>query len=285
MTMDNLVSTEWLAQELGAPDLCIVDATRHHFEPQRDSASEYEAGHIPGAVFLDLVALVDAASPIDNTMPKADQFSQRMRELGIDHGQRIVIYDDSVVKTAARAWFMFRMFGLTNVALLDGGMGKWKAEGRPLASGVEQRTPSAFVASFDPARLKDKADVLANIDSGAAQHVDGRGAAHFTGQDDDPNPKVASGHIPGSINVPFWDLFNADGTFKAPDTLRTIFEDAGVDLTRPVTTSCGGGVVACALALAMRQFGKDDVALYDGSWTEWGADPALPKAKGPALNP
>ncbi len=280
--MDSLVSTQWLANELGAADLCIVDATRHHFEPQRDSAAEYAAGHIPGAVFLDLVALVDASSPIDNTMPAASQFESRMRELGIDRDQRIVIYDDSVVKTATRAWFMFRMYGLENVAVLDGGLGKWKAEGRPLASGIEIRPASNFTASFDPARLKTRDDVLANIESKVAEHVDGRGAAHFTGSDDDPNPKVAAGHIPGSLNVPFWDLFEADGTYKDKDSLRAIFEQGGVDLSRPVTTSCGGGVVACALALAMYQFGKDDVALYDGSWTEWGADPSLPKERGPA---
>ena len=278
--MDNLVSTQWLAQELGSADLCIVDATRHHFEPHRDSAAEYEAGHIPGAVFLDLLHLVDAAAPIDNTMPQAEQFTARMRALGIDRDQRIIIYDDSVVKTAARAWFMFRMYGLPNVAILDGGLAKWKAEGRPLTSGIETRTPSNFTASLDADKLRDKADVLRNIESKAAQHIDGRGAAHFTGADEDPNPAVASGHVPGSINVPFWDLFEADGTFKDDASLRAAFVDAGVDLSKPVITSCGGGVVACALALALERIGKDDVALYDGSWTEWGADPALAKAKG-----
>ncbi len=278
--MDNLVSTQWLAQELGSADLCIVDATRHHFEPHRDSAAEYEVGHIPGAVFLDLLHLVDAAAPIDNTMPQAEQFTARMRELGIDRDQRIVIYDDSVVKTAARAWFMFRMYGLPNVAILDGGLAKWKAEGRPLTSGIETRTPSNFTASLDADKLRDKSDVLRNIESKAAQHVDGRGVAHFTGADEDPNPAVASGHVPGSINVPFWDLFEADGTFKDDALLRAAFVDAGVDLSKPVITSCGGGVVACALALALERIGKHDVALYDGSWTEWGADPELPKAKG-----
>ncbi|MCW2338626.1 thiosulfate/3-mercaptopyruvate sulfurtransferase [Sphingobium sp. B2D3A] len=280
--MDNLVSTQWLAEQLGAPDLCIVDATRHHFEPERQSAAEYEAGHIPGAVFLDLLHLVDAASPVDNTMPQAEQFSARMRELGISADQRIVIYDDSVVKTAARAWFMFRMYGLPNVAMLDGGLAKWKAEGRPLASGIETRTPSTFTASLDAARLRDKADVLRNIEDKTAQHIDGRGAAHFSGADEDPNPAVASGHVPGSINVPFWDLFEADGTFKNDEALKGVFVDAGADLSKPIITSCGGGVVACALALALERIGKEDVALYDGSWTEWGADPSLPKAKGPA---
>ncbi|MPT48150.1 MAG: 3-mercaptopyruvate sulfurtransferase [Sphingobium sp.] len=277
--MNNLVSTQWLADHLGQAGLAIVDASRHHFEPERNSAAEYEDAHIPGAVFLDLVSLVDANSPIENTLPTKEQFTRRMRELGIDHDQRIIIYDDSIVKTATRAWFMFRLFGLENVAVLDGGIAKWKAEGRSLTNVVEVRTPGAFEAVVNDALLKNKADILANIREKNFQHVDGRGAAHFSGQDADPHPEVASGHVPGSINVPFWDLYNADGTLKDTTELRALFDGAGVDLSQPVTTSCGSGVVACALALALGQLGKDDVALYDGSWTEWGADPALPKVK------
>ena len=280
--MEDIVSTQWLADHLGDGNLCIVDATRHHFEPERDSAAEYLAGHIPGAVFLDLVDLVDHDSPVDNTMPSPQQFQSRMRELGIDREQQIVVYDDSVVKTAMRAWFMFRMYGLENVAVLDGGLGKWKAEGRPLEQGQVDRAPSLFEVVANPAALRDKVQVRANIDSRAEQHLDGRGAQHFTGEDDDPNPVVAAGHVPGSINVPFWDLFNEDGTFRSKDELRAAFDARGVDMERPVFTSCGGGVVACSLALALRLLGKEDVALYDGSWTEWGADPELPKAKGAA---
>ena len=280
--MEDIVSTQWLADQLGAGDLTVVDATRHHFEPQRDSAAEFKAGHIPGAVFLDLLNLVDHDAPVDNTMPTPQQFEKRMRELGIDRGQRIVVYDDSIVKTATRAWFMFRAFGLTDVAVLDGGMGKWKAEGRPLEAGEAERTPSNFTAVFDPAMLRDKQQVLANIDSQAEQHLDARGAAHFTGEDDDPNPVVAAGHVPGSVNVPFWDLFDEDGTFKSAEELRAAFDARGVDYSRPAITSCGGGVVACALAIALRRTGKEDIALYDGSWTEWGSDPDLPKAKGAA---
>ncbi len=280
--MDDIVSTQWLADQLGNEDLRIVDATRHHFEPERDSAAEYLAGHIPGAVFLDLLNLVDHDSPVDNTMPAPTQFQSRMRDLGVDTHQRIVIYDDSVVKTAFRAWFMFRAMGLTNVAVLDGGLGKWKAENRPLEPGEVTVRPSSFVVAFDASMLRDKAQVLANIDSKAEQQVDGRGAQHFTGLDDDPNPVVAAGHVPGSVNVPFWNLFAEDGTMVDDDQLKFAFEDAGVDLSKPVFTSCGGGVVACALALAMRKLGKEDVALYDGSWTEWGADPDLPKAKNQA---
>ena len=280
--MDDLVSTQWLADNLGADDLVVVDATRHHFHPDRDERAEYETGHIPGALFLDMGTLVDADSPVENTMPTPAQFEARMRSLGFDRGQRIVIYDDSMVKTGMRAWFMFRAMGLEDVAILDGGMGKWKAEGRPLEAGVVTRPESGFTASFDASSLRDKAQVLANIDSRAEQHLDGRGAGHFTGEQEDPNPAVAAGHVPGSINVPFWDLFEKDGTFRSNEDLRAAFKSRGVDFSKPAFTSCGGGVVACALALAMRRLGKTDVALYDGSWNEWGSDPALPKAKGAA---
>lgn len=280
--MDDLVSTQWLESQLGAADLRILDATRHHFEPQRSSPEEFEAGHIPGALFLDMISLVDPSSPVENTAPTAAQFSERMRALGIDKSQRIVLYDESIVKTAMRAWFLFKAYGLENVAVLDGGLAKWKAEGRPLAAGTETVAPSDFTASPAPARFRAKGDILANISSQSEQLIDGRGVEHFTGQDDDPNPEVAAGHIPGSRNVPFWNLFRPDGTMKDEEELRALFEEAGVDLTRPAVTSCGSGVVACSLALALRRLGKEDVALYDGSWTEWGADPALPREKGPA---
>lgn len=280
--MESLVSTQWLADNLDAADLRIIDATRHHFEPQRSSSAEFEAGHIPGALFLDMVTLIDPSSLVENTAPTAQQFAQRMRDLGLNGSERIVLYDDSIVKTATRAWFLFRAYGWQNVAVLDGGLGKWKTDGLPLAAGLPQITTGTFTAAAYPVFFRSKEDVLANIDSQAEQLVDGRGAAHFTGQDDDPNPVVAAGHVPGAFNVPFWDLFEADGTFKDEAALRAAFIGAGVDLDRPIITSCGSGVVACALALALDRIGKHDVALYDGSWTEWGSDPALPKARGTA---
>jgi thiosulfate/3-mercaptopyruvate sulfurtransferase len=278
--MDSLVSTEWLAKEMGASDLRIVDATRHLPDARRDAAAEYEAGHIPGAVFMDLAELVDSAAPIENTLPSAEKFASRMQSLGLGDGSRIVLYDDSAVKTSARAWFMLKMFGAHDVAILDGGIAKWKAEGRPLAQGKEVLRHRHFTAWSDDRNLRSKADMLRNLDEKSEQVVDARGAGRFTGAEADPRPHIAAGRIPGSLNVPYSQLYNADGTFKDKAGLRAVFEQAGVDLSKPVVTSCGSGVTACVVAFGMHLIGKGDVALYDGSWTEWGADPETPKAVG-----
>ena len=276
--MDNLVTTEWLAGEMGASDLRIVDCTKHLAGTGRDALAEYEAGHIPGAVFMDLADLTDTSNPVDNMLPPAEKFASRMQSLGLGDGSRIVLYDDSAVKTSARAWFMLKMFGAHDVALLDGGIAKWKAEGRPLAQGKEQLRHRHFTAWQDDSNVRTKADVLANLHSKAEQVVDARGAARWSGADPDPRPGIASGHIPGSLNVPFTDLFNADGTFKDKAGLKAAFESAGVDLGKPVTTSCGSGITASVLLFALSLLGKDDTALYDGSWSEWGADADTPKA-------
>jgi len=182
------------------------------------------------------------------------------------------------VKTAARAWFMLKMFGAHDVALLDGGIAKWKAEGRPLAQGKETLRHRHFTAWQDDSNVRTKADVLANLHSKAEQVVDARGAARWSGADPDPRPGIAAGHIPGSLNVPFTELYNADGTFKDKAGLKSAFENAGVDLSKPITTSCGSGVTASVLLFALSLLGKEDTALYDGSWSEWGADPDTPKA-------
>lgn len=280
--MDSLVTTEWLANEMGASDLRIVDATKHLAEAGRDGRAEYLATHIPGAVFMDLADLVDVDAPIENTLPSAAKFASRMQALGLGDGSRIVIYDDSAVKSSARAWFMLRLFGAQNVALLDGGIAKWKAEGRPLASGEEKQRRRHYTTWSDESQLRSKAQVLANIESKAEQVVDARGKLRFTGADPEVRPGLASGHIPCSLNVPFATLFKADGTWKDPADLREVYTAAGVDLSRPIVTSCGSGVTACCLAFALHLIGKDDVSLYDGSWTEWGADPDTPKETGEA---
>ncbi len=280
--MMDIVSTEWLAKEIDDDTLCIVDASQHDFEPERNPANEYEAGHIPGAVYLDLNSLFDESSTIPNMMPSEALFTDRMQELGVDSTKRIVIYDDSVLKSGLRAWYMFRIFGLKNVAYLDGGLAKWKKEGQQVVSAVTAPMKSNWLATLSPENLEDKESVYANLSSLEKVLVDGRGSEHFSGTDDDPNPSVASGHIPGAINVPFWDLFDEDGTFKTPNTLQLLFKSAGVDFEKPAIASCGAGVVACALIMAMRLCGKSDTTLYDGSWSEWGAIKSLPKSKGAA---
>lgn len=278
--MDSLVSTEWLARELGAADLLVLDASYHLADAGRDAAAEHAAGHIPGALFLDLAGLADPAAPIENTMPPADHFSARMERLGLQESSRVVVYDDSAIRSAARAWFMLRLFGLRNVAVLDGGLGKWKAEGRPLATGREAPPTGRFPALADASRLRSKADVLRNLSEPREQLVDARGAGRFTGEEAESRPGLASGHIPGSRHLHYARLYNPDGTQRSEEELREAFRSAGVDLDRPVVTTCGSGMTACILALALDRLGKDDVALYDGSWTEWGADPATPKATG-----
>lgn len=280
--MDSLVSTQWLADELGASDLRIVDATKHLPDTGRNALAEYEAGHIPGAVFMQLDELVDANAAVENTMPTPEKFASRMQSLGLGDGSRIVLYDDSAIKSATRAWFMLKLFGAHDVAVLDGGLAKWKAEGRPLATGRETLRHRHFTAWSDPRKLRAKEQVLANIGSQAEQVVDARGAPRFTGAEADPRPGIAAGHIPGARNVPYGSLFEADGTFKDKAALKALFAEAGVDMARPLVTSCGSGMTACTLAFALHLAGKDDVALYDGSWTEWGADPDTPKATGPA---
>ena len=280
--MDPLVSTEWLANEIGASDLRILDASNHLPDAGRDARAEYEAGHIPGAAFMDLASLVDTASPVPSALPKPEQFAARMQALGVGDGSRIVVYDDSAVKTSARAWFLLTAFGARNVAILDGGLAKWNAEDRPLDSGEPGFQERHFTVRPDNAKVRSKAQVLANIGSKTEQLVDARDTGRFTGETPDFRPGIQSGHIPGSRSLPFTELYNDDGTLKDSAVLRAVFEEAGIDLSQPVVTTCGGGVTAAVLSFAMHLLGKEDTALYDGSWSEWAADPATPKALGPA---
>lgn len=280
-SMNILASTGWLAKSLGDGDLVILDASAHLPDAGRDAAAEFAASHIKGARFLDLPGLKDETSPVPAALPRADQFEQRMRDLGITAADRIVLYDDSKLRSSARAYFMCRMFGLENVAILDGGFAKWQAEGHPVESGTAGCVPSNFtVPQDDRSRVRDKAEIIADITSRTEQIIDARDALRFSGETRDTVHNLAGGHIPGAFNLPFPQVLNEDGTFKRSDDLRSAFEGAGIDLTAPVTGSCGSGMTASVLLFALELLGKHDTALYDGSWSEWGADPDTPKEIG-----
>ncbi len=281
--MDSLVSTAWLADHLGDADLLILDASSHLPAAGRHAQTEFEAGHIPGARFLDLATFIDATSPVPNALPTGDQVAARLALLGYRPEQRIVIYDDSAVKTSARACFALRRAGVRPLALLDGGLGKWQAENRPLEQGsvaVDPARPNPLTAN--ETRVRTKAQMLGNIVSRSEQVIDARDAERFSGATADTVHDLPGGHIPGSRNLFFRDLYSADGTFKTEHQLRDAFATAGIDLHRPIVTTCGSGVTASVLLFALHRLGVEDAALYDGSWSEWGADPATPKATGPA---
>jgi thiosulfate/3-mercaptopyruvate sulfurtransferase len=280
--MELLVSTEWLAAEIGASDLRVVDATWFMPDAGRNAQAEYEGGHIPSALFMDIEELADANSSLPNTLPPPEKFASRMQSLGLGDGSRIVVYDDSPFKSATRAWWMLTLFGAHDVAILDGGIAKWKAEGRPLETGKPTLRHRHFTVWKDDKAVRSKADMLANLHSKAASVVDARAAGRFTGEEAEPRPGMASGHIPGSRNLPFAQLFNADGTWKRGDELSQAYADAGVDLSKPMITTCGSGMTAAVVLFGARMTGKTDVSLYDGSWSEWGLDKDTPKAQGAA---
>jgi thiosulfate/3-mercaptopyruvate sulfurtransferase len=275
--MESLVSTEWLAQHLGEPGLAIVDCSWFMPSMGRSGRNEYLQAHILGARFLDIDEVADRANPAPHMLPSADNFSQAMERLGIGRGDRIVLYDNSPTRTAARGWFMLRHFGARNLAILDGGFQKWIAEGRPTESGEPAPREARFDAEENPAEIVAKDGVL---DCGIL--LDARSGERFEGTAPDPRPGVEPGHIPGGRNLPFGLLYNEDGTFKSAGELRRLFAEAGIDPAQPFTATCGSGVTASSLIFAAHLLGYDGNRLYDGSWSEWGADPATPKALGPA---
>ena len=278
--MDSLVSTAWLEGELGARDLAILDATLLLPGDPRDPRGEYEAGHVPGAAFLDLEEVSDSSNPVPHMLPGEAKMASRMQALGVGDGQRIVVYDNSPLHSAARAWWMLRVFGSKRVAILDGGMQKWRSEGRPLESGSARPGRGHFSPRLDRGAVADKSRMLDLIGAGTHEIVDARGAGRFRGDEAEPRPGMAAGHIPGSKNLPQAQLFRADNSWKQGEALRAAFDAAGVDLDRPMVTTCGSGVTAAVLLFGAHVLGKQDVLLYDGSWSEWGADPATPKQTG-----
>jgi thiosulfate/3-mercaptopyruvate sulfurtransferase len=274
--MDALASTQWLADHLGEPDLSIVDCSWFMPALGRNGDAEYLAAHIPGARFLDIDAVSDRANPAPHMLPTASEFGAAMEALGVARADRIIVYDNSPTRTAARGWFMFRHFGAEKVAILDGGFQKWTAEGRPTESGEPAPRAASFMA-VERTDVVAKPDVLA-----CGPLLDARGAARFTGDEPDPRAGVAPGHIPGARNLPFGTLYNDDGTFKPREEIARLFAAARIDPSRPFTATCGSGVTANSLLFAAHLLGHDGNRLYDGSWSEWGADPATPKALGPA---
>jgi thiosulfate/3-mercaptopyruvate sulfurtransferase len=280
--VDSLVSTDWLNAELGAPDLRIVDATLFLPGSGRDARAEHDAAHIPGAVFFDIDEIADSDNPVPHMFPSSHKFASRMQSLGIGDGNRIVVYDNSPLHTSARAWWMLRSFGAHYVAILDGGLEKWTVEGRPTESGSQPHRHGHFTALLDDKAVVDKAAMLGLVGSDSHVIADARAAPRFTGEAAEPRAGLASGHIPGSRSLPQSDFFRADNRFKQGDELRAAFAAAGVDLARPLVTTCGSGVTACVILFGAHLLGKSDLRLYDGSWSEWGADPDTPKARGAA---
>jgi thiosulfate/3-mercaptopyruvate sulfurtransferase len=278
-----LVESDWLASHLDTPGLVILDGSMHLPNTGRNARKEYLAGHIPGALFFDIEDIADENSPLPHMLPSTAKFSSRMKKMGIGDGMHIIVYDSEGLYSAARVWWMFRAMGNEDVRILNGGLKKWKAEGRPLEDGEpRRRSERHFTSMLNAGLIRDAADIKALLGSKTAQIVDARSAGRFEGTAPEPREGLRSGHIPGSRNVPYSSLLKPDGTLKSAAELRTILLQAGVDPSKPVVASCGSGVTAGIVALALAILGRADAAVYDGSWVEWGADPSLPIETGPA---
>lgn len=267
---DSLVSTSWLADHMAAPDIRIVDGTFYLPTEGKSARAEYQRQHIPGAVFFDIDEIAESDTDLPHMLPSPENFSSRVRRLGLGDGNRIVIYDTNGMG-AARVWWTFRVFGHRDVAVLDGGLRKWLAEGRPIEDLPPMPRERHFTARFNNLLVRSKDQIRANLDTSREQVLDARSRGRFAGTEPEPRAGLRSGHIPGSCNLPAGMVMDPkDGTFLPPDMLKSRFDEAGIDLDRPVIASCGSGVTAATLAFALHLIGHDDVAVYDGSWSEWG---------------
>jgi thiosulfate/3-mercaptopyruvate sulfurtransferase len=275
----SLVATEWLAERLDAPDIRVVDASWYLPTLARDAEAEYAAAHIPGAVYFDIDDISDRDDPLPHMLPSPATFAARVAELGLGDGVRIVIYDANNYSASARAWWMFRVFGHDDVAVLDGGLAKWRSEGRPLDDHRVEPRQAQFTAKMNANLVRYFNQLMESSQNSSEQVVDARAAGRFAGTDPEPRPGLRSGHIPNSLNLPHLELIAEDGTLRPTGEIRDRFLQAGVDLARPVVTTCGSGVTASTLALALHRLGVHDAAVYDGSWSEWGARDDTPVAR------
>jgi thiosulfate/3-mercaptopyruvate sulfurtransferase len=277
-----LVSTDWLAAHLAAPDLRVVDGSFTLPGVKPTAAELYRQRHLPAAVFFDIDDIADETSPLPHMLPSPEKFAQRMRKLGLGDGHKIVVYDSTGLNSAARPWWMLRVFGHADVAILDGGLPKWQAEGRPLADEPPAPRERHFTARLNTLLVRDKAQLLANLKSQREQVLDARSRGRFAGTAAEPRAGLRSGHIPGSLNLPYDELIDpATRTVLPAEELARRFAAAGLAPDRPVVTSCGSGVTACALAFGLHLLGWPDAAVYDGSWSEWGLPGATPVDTGP----